>query len=112
MGGGGSKLPKDQTIELDQELQTGMNKAEVNVDLRETQESNFLVIHQSTMVGMLVMLATFGVIGIILYAFKAFWCRGIHETCRGKRHRTMEEKELAERGEMPGKKGSVVTLIK
>ena len=69
------------------------------------------------MVGMLVMLATFGVIGIILYAFKAFWCRGIHEVCRGKRHRTMEENELAERGEMPGKnyrrwsRGTTSTMI-
>ena len=89
-----------------------MNKAEVNVDLRETQESNFLVIHQSTMIGMLVMLATLGVIGLILYAFKVFWCRGIHEVCRGKRRRTMEENELAERGEMTGNKSSTVTLIK
>ena len=89
-----------------------MNKAEVNVDLRETQESNFLVIHQSTMIGMLIMLATLGVIGLILYAFKVFWCRGIHEVCRGKRRRTMEENELAERGEMTGNKSSTVTLIK
>ena len=105
-------MPEDQTIELEQELQNGKNMAEINVDLRETQESNFLVIHQSTMIGMLVMLVIFGAIGITLYAFKVFWCRSIHDVCGGKRHRHMEEAELAERGEMPGKKDPAVTLIK
>ena len=105
-------MPEDQTLEVEQELQNEKNMAEINVDLRETQESNFLVIHQSTMIGMLVMLVIFGAIGITLYAFKVFWCRSIHDVCGGKRHRHMDEAELAERGEMPGKREPAVTLIK
>ena len=112
MGGTGSKLPEDQTIELEQDLHNGKNMAEINVDLRETQESNFLVMHQSTMVGMLVMLVIFGAIGITLYAFKVFWCRSIHDACGGKRHRRRDETEMAEKGGMPGRKDPAVTLIK
>ena len=105
-------MPTDQTLGVEQELQNGKNMAEITVDMRETQESNFLVIHQSTMIGMLVMMVIFGAIGITLYAFGVCWCRNIHNLCGGERHHHMEEAEMAERGEMPSKREPAVTLIK
>ena len=105
-------MPEDQTLGVKQELQNGKNMAEITVDMRETQESNFLVIHQSTTIGMLVMMVIFGAIGITLYAFGVCWCRNIHNLCGGARQNHMEEMEMAEQGEIPSKREPVVTMIK
>ena len=105
-------MPTDQTLEVEQELDNGNNMAEITVDMRETQESNFLVIHQSTMVGMVVVMMILGVIGITLYACGVCWCKRIHNMCGGARQNHSEEMEMAEQGEMPSKREPVVTMIK
>ena len=109
-------MPTDQTLEVEQELDNGNNIAEITVDMRETQETkfmeNFLVIHQSTMVGMIVVMAILGVVGITLYACGVCWCKLIHHMCGGSRQSHNEEMEMAEQGEMPSKKEPVVTMIK
>ena len=82
------------------------------MDMHESQESNFLVIHQSTMIGMIVVMMILGVISVTLYAFGVCWCRKIHSMCGDARQTHSEEAEMAEQGEVPSKRGPAVTLIK
>ena len=105
-------MPKDQDMNVEQVSEYGRNIAEVSVDMHESQESNFLVIHQSTMVGMIVVMMILGVISITLYAFGVCWCKKIHSVCGDARQNHSEEMEMAEQGEMPSKRELVVTLIK
>ena len=93
-------MPTDQTLEVEQEMTNGNNVAEITVDMRETQETkfmdSFLVIHQSTMVGMIVMMVVLGIISITLYACRVCWCRRIHQMCGGTRQGNNEEMDMAE----------------
>ena len=114
MGSSGSKTPANQTTEVDQVMTNGKNVA--IFDMRETQETklmdSFLVLHQSTMVGMMVGMLVLGAIALTLYACGRCWCSKLHQIC-GARAREMDndEVDMAEQGEVPNRE-SRVTMIK
>ena len=112
MGGGASKTPTDQNMTMEEESEYGPNLAKVEIDMHESQESNFLAIHQSTLVGMVTVMVILVIIGIMMYACLVCWCRRIHEMCGATNQTTGEAMEMVEQGEAPSKRGPAVTLIK
>ena len=76
MGGSGSKLPEEQTIDMELDSETGTNVAEITFDMRTESETNnaFIQVHQGTMVGMTMGLAVTIIIALILYGFSRCWC--------------------------------------
>ena len=83
MGGSGSKLPEEQTIDMELDSETGTNVAEINFDMRTESETNnaFIQVHQGTMVGMTMGLVVTIIIALLLYGFGRCWCARIHRWC-------------------------------
>ena len=85
MGGGSSKIPDEQDIEIGQENNEGMNSANINLDMRSTADykimENFLQIHQGTLVGLVVVVVAVVVIMLLIYGFSRCWCSRIHKMC-------------------------------
>ena len=94
-------------------MDKGKNIEEITFDMRETKETklmdSFLVLHQSTLVGMVVGMLVLGAIALAVYAFGKCWCSHLHRMC-GERVRedSSEEVDMVEQGQMPAR----VTMIK
>ena len=86
--------------------------AKVEIDMRESQENNFLAIHQSTLFGMVAVIGILLIMGILIYACLACWWRRIHEMCGATNQSAGEMMEMVEQGEASNKRGPAVTLIK
>ena len=101
-------------MEVDQIMTNGKNVAVF--DMRETQKTklmdNFLVLHQSTMVGMMVGMLVLGAIALTLYACGRCWCSRLHQACGARARETdNDEMSMAEQGELHNQESSV-TMIK
>ena len=85
MCGTRSKLPEVQTIDIDQDSESGTNIAEINFDLRSKSETKvmdaFIQIHEGTMIGMTVGIVVTITISLLLYGFGRCWCAKIHRLC-------------------------------
>ena len=72
-------------MEVDQIMTNGNGKNVAVFDMRETQENKlmdkFLVLHQSTMVGMMVGILVLGAIALTVYACEGCWCSRLHQAC-------------------------------
>ncbi len=106
MGGGGSKLPQEQTLDIEQENEQGMNTANINLDMRTSNNfklmDGFLQIHEGTLVGLVVVVVVMMVITLVLYGFGRCWCGRIHRMCGG----TVEDNDRETTDMMEQKKGS------
>ena len=85
MCGTRSQLPERQTIDMDQDSESGTNIAEINFDLRSESETKvmdaFIQIHEGTMIGMTVGIVVTITIALLLYGFGRCWCAKIHRFC-------------------------------
>ena len=84
--------------------------------MRETEKTklmdSFLVLHQSTLVGMVVGMLVLGAIALTLYAFGKCWCSRLHQICGGRdRENNSEEVDMVEQGQMPASVDRI-TMIK
>ena len=107
MGGSSSKPPTNQTTEVDQKTDYGTNVARINFDMRETKETklmdSFLMLHESTLVGVVVGMLVMMTIALTLYAFGKCWCARIHQVCGGSSGSNSEEVDMAEQGKGPAR---------
>ena len=82
--------------------------------MRETKETklmdSFLVLHQSTLVGIVVRMLVLGAIALAAYAFAKCWCSRLHRMCgdRVREDSSSEEVDMVEQGQLPAR----VTMIK
>ena len=87
MGGGSSKIPDEQELDIGQENKQGMNAASINLDMRTSNNfklmDGFLQIHEGTLVGLVVVVVVVMIITLVLYGFSCCWCGRIHRMCGG-----------------------------
>ena len=80
--------------------------------MRETKETklmdSFMMLHESTLIGVVVGMLVMVTIALTLYTFGKCWCSRLHRVCGGTREDNSEEVDMAEQGKGPAR----VSMIK
>ena len=62
---------------------------------------SFLMLHESTLVRVVVGMLILGIIALTLYAFGKCWCSNLHHMCGGRtREDNSEEVDMVEQGQV------------